>query len=190
MKSQNDKALKEWAVVERALREGWQVFVLAGEGVAEESGAPAWTEEEFFICKTYDRQTPEALKEKFHEWPYDAERLRAPQGELNIESYARVDSLVKVADLEALKRVLPHTVWSESHLRKSFESRRPLYLAFLRCYRTPHPLRVSPPTEQEAPSSPWLTLKEPLSPTNFYPVFSPEVFAEKKKKVLDSLNGA
>lgn len=191
MKAANDIALKEWSVVNRALREGWQVVLLRKGGIAEKDGVFRIDEPEFFIFSTYEHETPEQLQERFKEWPYDAERLRAPAGELDIDTYARVDSIVRVNDLEKLKRALPQTIWSESFLRKRFDYKPedPLYLVFVRAYRTPHPIRIKDAPEFAGCTS-WVTLKEALSPTKFYPVFSPEVFEDKKKKFLTALNAS
>jgi hypothetical protein len=188
MKALNDKALKEWAVLSRALHEGRQVFLLRKGGIADKDGKFTVDEEEFFIFPSYEHQNREDLQEKFRPWIDDSARMKAPEGKLDIDVYARVDSVAKVESLERLIRALPLSVWSESFLRKRWEYKpeNPLYAVFLRCFRYPHPHRIDVDPDYAGCVS-WVTLKQPLSPTKFYPVLSPEVFEDKKRKVLDAI---
>jgi hypothetical protein len=190
MKALNDVCLKEWSVVNRALREGWQVFLLRKGGVAEVGGRFRLEEDEFFLFPTLEHQDAAGLQERYRDWIADAERQKPASGEVLVDVYARLDEVHRVSDPARLARVLPHTVWSEDFLRRRLEYKpeEPLHLVFLRCFRTPHPHKV-PDDPSYAGCTSWVKVKTPLAPGRFYPVFSPEVFAAKKKAVLDALNG-
>jgi hypothetical protein len=188
MKAQNNAALKEWSVVNRALREGRQVVLLRKGGVVEKDGAFKLEQEEFFVFPTLEHQDPADLQDRFKDWPEDALRLKPPEGQLELDTYLRADTVLRLNDFERLKRLLPLTVWSESFLRKrlDYKPEKPLHVVIARAYRTPHPYRV-PLDPDYAGCTSWVTLKQELSPTRFYPVFSAEVFAEHKKRVLEAL---
>lgn len=188
MKAENAAALKEWSVVNRALREGWQAFLLRKGGVAEKGGVFRLEEEEFFIFQTHEHQNAEDLQEKYRSWIEDSVRLAARKDHLEVDVYARADSVFRLQDPEQAKKVLPFCIWSENFLRKrlAYKPEEPLSLIFVRCYRTPHPHLVPMETEYAGCAS-WVMLKQPLSPAKFYPVFSPEVFEDKKRRVLEAL---
>lgn len=184
-------ALKEWAVVNRALREGRQVFLLRKGGLVEKDQAFAPREKEFYIFPTFEHQNPIDLRPEFAEWPAAAERLRPPPGGVDIDVFARADETRTVTDAAALRRLLPRAVWSESFYEKrlAYKPENPLTLVFLRCFRAPQPHRV-PDDPAYAGCTSWVTLREPLSSSAFYPVLSAEVFAEAKKDVLRAFDGA
>ncbi len=188
MKSENAAALKEWSVVNRALREGWQVFLLRKGGVAEKGGVFRLEEEEFFIFQTYEHQNAEDLQEKYRSWIEDSIRLASRKDHLEVDVYARADSVFRLSDPEQLKKILPFCIWSENFLRKrlAYKPEEPLNLIFVRCYRTPHPHQVVMERCYDGCVS-WVRLNKALSPTRFYPVFSPEVFEDKKRRVLEAL---
>ncbi|HVZ81376.1 MAG TPA: DUF1802 family protein, partial [bacterium] len=62
MKIQNNIALKEWAVVLKALEEGKQTILLRKGGIAEEGGEFKPEHPEFFLYPTFEHETPAAIK--------------------------------------------------------------------------------------------------------------------------------
>ena len=62
MKPKSRMALKEWAVVVRAVREGRQILLLRKGGLADENGVFQLKEREFFLYPTYEHQKAALLK--------------------------------------------------------------------------------------------------------------------------------
>ena len=107
MTEQTDRALKEWAVVVRALERGDTVLVLRKGGIVEEGGAFRLQESEFLLFPNYTHQNPTQLQLGYH--PLLAETLaeRREPDEVTFTSAAEVADAFVVADEEAVARLDP-----------------------------------------------------------------------------------
>ncbi len=186
MKSENMCALKEWAVVNQSLREGHQIFLLQKEGVVKQSGVWAMTEKEFFIFPVYERKSKEDLQEDYHPWMPVVELSKPPEGRLNLDVYAQVDSICRIKNIRKLNKMVPYSIWSENYMKKFFDGQSEVFLVFLRCYRGPQFFRVPFHPDYKLPC-PWVELKTPLSPNSFYPVLTVDRFKERKNEILKEL---
>jgi hypothetical protein len=189
VKASTSDALKEWAVVARALREGTQIFLLRKGGLVEDGGSFRMQESEFVFYPTFEHQDAADLAERFRDWPADSLRTRESEATIDFDVCAAADDVIDVTDAAKLLRLLPHTIWSESFLKKrlAYKPELPLKLVFARCFRSPRPVRR--PVEAEyAGCTSWVKLAVPVETGGFYPVLSADVYNDRKRKVLDALN--
>jgi hypothetical protein len=162
--AENRYALKEWAVVVRALAEGRQTLVFRKGGILEEAGEFRVEHSEFFLYPTYLHEQAERVV------PAAAADLRAvmaekPPGErVGLSVYAAVREAVRITDFERLKGLRPHHIFSDGEIENRFHYRqRPgLFVLLLRVYRLPRPFWL-PVTRAYAGCRSWVDLETHLS---------------------------
>ena len=101
MRSSDNRAFKEWAVVCRALGSGRQIIILRKGGIAEGPRGFEVTDKQFFLYPTYLHQLPTSVVPGWRD-AFDQCVDPAP-GSVTIGLYAIVASWVKVRTLEKLK---------------------------------------------------------------------------------------
>jgi len=184
IKPQNSVALKEWAVVNRALKDGVQAVLLRKGGIEEENGVFTVKEKEFFVYPTFEHQSADGLQPAYHPW------LAPPRDErsLPLTVYAVADTVLRVTDFTTLKKLVPFTVWTEGFLRQRFDYKplKPLHLIVTRAWKAARPLELTVRPEYAGCVS-WVPLAFPLSTAGFRPVLTEEAFQEKKAALLRAL---
>ena len=91
MRSSDNRAFKEWAVVCRALGEGRQILILRKGGVAEGPRGFEVTDRQFFLFPTYLHQAPTSVVPEWREALAAASADPSP-GRVSISLYATVSS--------------------------------------------------------------------------------------------------
>ncbi len=187
MKTNCGIALKEWAVVNRALGEGAQICVLRKGGIREEDGEFRLKESEFFIFPGWEHQNRDGLQEKYQSWVDDA----APDFEKNglpIDVYAQVDHVQPLNEIEKLRRLMPFTIWSESFFEKrlAYKPENALHLIVLKCFRRAEPLTL-PWGPFYAGCKSWVPLKQELPTDGFQPVLGDSEFNQRKQQILSAV---
>src|SRR5579885_2330362 len=120
MKIQNNMALKEWAVVCKALEEGKQTILLRKGGIQEEGGVFKPDHSEFFLYPTFEHETPAAIKSDWRPRLAAIEKENKDPKRIHFRLYAEVERVEKVTDWEAGKRLIPFTVMSDEAVEKRF----------------------------------------------------------------------
>lgn len=186
----NDVALKEWAVVCRALEIGRQIVTLRKGGIHEPNGAFRPEHDEFWLYPTYEHQRREEIVEDA--WPLLETVQTCPErvaGQLTLRLYARVVLAQELSNLESALALRGLHIWTEEAIRQRFTYRRPgLSLLALRIYRIPMAHRL-PELPRYAGCRSWVKLERPLSTTGAEPVLSDTAFAEKLDVLRQCLNG-
>src|SRR3954469_15109399 len=101
MRSSDNKAFKEWAVVCRALGLGRQILILRKGGIAEGPRGFEVLDPQFFLYPTYLHQSPTSVTP---EWRDALSQCVDPApGSVAIQHYAIVSSFVQVRTMERLK---------------------------------------------------------------------------------------
>src|SRR5205809_4400346 len=92
-------ALKEWAVICRALAEGRQAILLRKGGIAEAGGEFQVEHTRFWLYPTYVHQQREGVQPEALPLLERAEARRPPPGVLRLEHFAEVGGLYHVHDV-------------------------------------------------------------------------------------------
>ena len=175
LKRENNKALKEWGTVVEALSDGIQTILIRRKRPAHD---------EFFLYPTYGpKQTKRSFQKQFH-GVYDkaiASRLRR---KVEIRCYAQVKEAIEVNDVERLKDLSDHYVWTPSHVEDYFKkSKYPkVYVLILRTFQLPEAKIVD-----IFPGISWVNLPEPISTVNCVPVLKDEEFDTKVNEIKAKL---
>jgi hypothetical protein len=178
------QALKEWAVVVEALREGRQIVLLRKGGIHDPRGEFRPSRREFLFFPTFEHQRPELLK------PDAASRwagLLDPGAEarpLRLDACAELVEAVPLPDAEAARRLAPHHVWSPEYIetRLAYKPERPLTVLLLRAYLLPHAVEI-PRLERYAGCRSWVELAEEVSTAGARPALGDEEFAARVEEV-------
>lgn len=164
----NDCALKEWASIVTALREGAQTVILRKGGIDEEEGSFKLRRDEFFLFPTYEHQKLEALAPRY-------QRFYNPPPEefssIGMDTYAQVveaHPLRKASNLEPFSHlhILGHDYLLERFLARPND---PMWLVVLRAYRLEQPLSIPNDTAYGGCRS-WVTLNQEIPTASAQPV--------------------
>jgi hypothetical protein len=130
-------ALKEWAVICKALAEGRQALLLRKGGIAEDAGEFRLEHTRFWLFPTWTHQQESGgLREEALPLLEEARSERPPAGELRITHYAEVTGVYHVRDLTAALMLAHLHLWSEETVRKRFAYRTPgLFVMPVRVWR-------------------------------------------------------
>lgn len=166
-------ALKEWAVVIRALDEGKQVLLLRKGGIAEPTGQFRIEHDRFFFYPTYEHQKPHLIKPAFREAYAQTLAAAPPAGQVAITHLAQVTDVVQVRGQEAVSRLSPHYIYTEDYAqeRLHWKPNAPLYVVFVRVLRLPEP-RWIPIRPEYSGCTSWIELVEPIDASGAMPVLS------------------
>ena len=143
------QALKEWAVVCKALGEGRQVVLLRKGGILEYKQGFQVKHEKFLLFPTFEHQS------KAHLQPFYAGELdevlkkQPPAGTSVLTSYAEVVDVKEVTDRAALKPLEKYHVWNESYVnaRMDYNPKKPMSVILLRVFNLDKPIAVDAKTE-------------------------------------------
>jgi len=166
-------ALKEWAVVQRALLENHQIVLLRKGGLIEETGDFDLKAREFLLLPTYIHETERAgdLQPRFINWLREEEAGKPVPSMLRFEAACEVTSIAQVTDRECFKNLCAQHVYSDQFIdgRYEWEPYKPVFALICRAYRLAAPVMV--PFESEyAGCRSWIELTKPISTIAAQPV--------------------
>jgi hypothetical protein len=181
-------ALKEWAVVCRALRDGRQTLLVRKGGILEVKRGFEVVHRDFWLFPTYVHQSPADLVPAVRAEFAEAEVAQPPAGLVDLDLYAQVTDEVKVTDLDRLQALAGLHVLSADCVAGRFHYRnRPgVHVLVLRVFRRPAPVRV-PNTPGYDGCISWVELDQPLDTDGLMPVLPPGAFEARRRDVLDRL---
>lgn len=190
MLPENDRALKEWAVVCHALQTGRQIMLLRKGGIHEENGAFRVDDPEFFLMPTFEHQDKDLLKP---EAIPELERVRAAEYSpsfVTLNNYALVHYVTAAASDEALQKLAPYHIWNDRYIRMrlDYNPYDPLYVILLRVYRLPEPITL-PMLNRYGGCKSWVTLERPLPTGGAEPVLNDREFDHRITQVQRILEG-
>jgi hypothetical protein len=126
-------ALKEWAVICRALEIGKQTLLLRKGGIAEGQGGFRAEHERFWLYPTQFHQGAEQLQPEFAPLLNDVGELQAANGQVVVRNFAEVQRVEYLTSLEKVLALSGLHGWTDDVVRQRFAYKRPgLYLFVLR----------------------------------------------------------
>ena len=188
MKDYSAVALKEWAVVVRALREGRQVLLLRKGGIEDDGGEFKVEQREFFLYPTYAHQNEVYVKPPYQQYFREALAAQPGPGKVLIDTYAVVEGVLGTGDAAALGRLDREHIWTAEHLgnRLNYRPKDPLRVLILRAYRLQEPV-VMEDLPQYAGCRSWVPLVEEMKTWPSEPVLPDSAFlarVEAARRVL------
>ena len=184
------KALKEWAVVCRALEQGRQSVLLRKGGIIEETRDFALVEKRFLLYPTYEHQDLDSVQQPYRECFRETLDARPPEDVVRIASWAEVTDLFLTHDLDALLRLSGLYAWSEDYIRMrmAYKPRKPMNVVVVRTWKLPAPVEV-PVLEHFAGCKSWVPLEQAVSLDGSTRALADEDHASRVE-VVDSVLGA
>jgi hypothetical protein len=179
-------ALKEWAVIVKALEKGEQTVILRKGGILETASGFKIESKRFALFPTFEHQDVKNLKPKFHNYLEDVKQ-DSPQNQHNkITSYAEVIDEKDIESEETINALSPFHIWSDSYIkeRRNWMPDKPIKAVFLKVYKVP---------EVETPIKPeyhgcksWININEDIQAGK--PVLSDEQLYSKLQKFKEIVN--
>ncbi len=157
------KALKEWAVVCRALTEGRQSVLLRKGGIIEETRDFSLVERRFLLFPTFEHQEEGSVQDPYRGWFRETLADRPGDDVVRIASWAEVTDLFLTHDLDAMLRLSDHYAWSHDYIRMrmAYKPRKPMNVVVVRAWSLPSPVDV-PVLEHFAGCKSWVPLDEAI----------------------------
>jgi hypothetical protein len=153
------QALKEWAVVCRALEEGRQVVLLRKGGILEYRQGFEVKHDKFLLFPTFEHQSKDHLQVDYAN-KLDDVLKEVPVGDINkLTSYAEVVDIKEMTDRAAIKRLAKYHVWNESYVnaRMDYNPKKPMSVILLRVFKLDKPIMVDTKPEWAGCKS-WIPL--------------------------------
>jgi hypothetical protein len=182
MRSSDNKAFKEWAVVCRALGSGRQILILRKGGIAEGPRGFEVQDQQFFLYPTYLHQSPTSIVVG---WQDALSQCVDPApGRVTIQHYAIVSSWVRVRTMEKLKALRSHHIWSDAVVEERFNrwAEDSVHALIVRVFELPEPVSI-PELESYAGCKSWITLAEQVPLTGARPVLDDAEFEKRMGEV-------
>jgi len=159
-------ALKEWAVVQRALLDGTQTVMLRKGGIIEETGDFDLRAEQFLIQPTYAHETERVgdIRPEYASILAGEEARKADPAIVRFEVACVVADVIRVDHPDRLIGLGAEHIWSEKFLRGRFdwEPYKPIFVIVARAYALPTPVEISWQPQYGGCKS-WSELAEPVS---------------------------
>jgi hypothetical protein len=159
-------ALKEWAVVCKALEEGRQVILLRKGGIMEYRQGFEVKHTDFFLYPTFEHQSKESLQPDYMN-KLDMVLQNAPVNNRNrLTSCAAVVLVKEITNKSVLGRLEKYHIWNDQYInvRFSYNPKKPLNAVVLRVYKMNTPLEVDVKPEITGCKS-WIPIQLLLSDT-------------------------
>jgi hypothetical protein len=170
-------ALKEWAVVCRALAQGRQALLLRKGGIAETAGRFQVEHERFWLFPTYVHQQREGIVEEAAEFLERVESERPPPGVVRLTHFAEIKAIYHVDELYTVEKLAGLHIWSPPTVESRFAYRESgLFVLAARVYRSAEWFDL-PDKEEYAGCRSWVQLERSLPIDGATPVLSDEEFA-------------
>ena len=138
------QALKEWAVVCRALEEGRQVVLLRKGGILEYRQGFEVKHDKFLLFPTFEHQSKDHLQADYANKIDDVLKDEPVEGSNKLTSYAEVVDIREMSDRTSIRLLAKYHVWSESYVnaRMDYNPKKPMSVILLRVLKLDSPIIV------------------------------------------------
>ena len=154
-------ALKEWAIVCKALEDGKQMLLLRKGGIMEYRKGFEVKHNEFLLYPTFEHQSIESIKAEYkekikeiseeHNISYN-NRKKMDKNDNNfntasnniIKLLAKVEDVIEISDKLILSELRDYHIWSDEYvtMRMNYNPSKPMNVLLLRIYKIRKPLIV------------------------------------------------
>jgi hypothetical protein len=183
-------ALKEWAVICRALADGRQSLILRKGGLAEPGGEFQIEQKQFWLYPTYVHQQRAGIKPEALPLLEQAQAANPPPGTIRLTHFAHVVGIYHLHDMVGTLRLSPFHIYSEETVHSRFRYNTPgLYAMVLRVYRASQVIEL-PESERYAGCRSWVELDRAEPTEGARPVLDDKAFDHLVRDVDHLLNPA
>jgi hypothetical protein len=158
--SKSVPALKEWAVVIRALLSGEQILDLRKGGIKEDGRHFSLQSTRVWLYPTVEHQERDLLRPAYRRWIDDSERDAPPDRAIRIEGWADIVGVARLTDPDDLAKIDGKFIWTGDYAasRLKWKRRDPLWVLALRAHRLADPITV-PWNEAYGGCTSWVDLE-------------------------------
>ena len=158
-------ALKEWAIICKALEDGKQMLLLRKGGIMEYRKGFEVKHNEFLLYPTFEHQSVESIKVEYKEklkeileeqnkyyYYYNNNRKEIDKDNKNfntssnniIKLFAKVEDVIEISDKLILSELRDYHIWSDEYvtMRMNYNPSKPMSILLLRIYKLRKPLIV------------------------------------------------
>ncbi len=184
-------ALKEWAVVCNALRDGEQIVILRKGGIHSDDRDFAGSfadNPEFLLFPTYEHQSPELIKPEHHgRLSRSIEEDDVP-GLTTLSCFAQVTDRIEVDDPEVLGSISDMHIWTDAYAEKrlGWRPRQPLTVALVRVYPLLQP-QALPLLDDYAGCKSWVDLGQDVPMGALEPTLSDADYERARSEIAARL---
>src|SRR6478672_2587489 len=152
-------ALKEWAIVCKAIEDGKQVLLFRKGGIMEYRNGFELKHKVFFLFPTFEHQSIDSIQNEYRE---ELEVLKQQQQKdntqslnqkennisneknskvtqdiINISSFVEITHFIEINDISKLEKLEKYHIWNLDYvkMRFNYNPKKPLYLLILRAYK-------------------------------------------------------
>jgi hypothetical protein len=184
-------ALKEWAVVVRALLEGEQLLDVRKGGIREEGRHFGVQSTRCWLYPTVEHQKTELVKPAYQRWIDDTIAAAPPDRAIRVEGWADVVGAVTVTEPDDLAKLDGKMIWTGDYAasRLKWKRRDALWILALRVHRLDEPITL-PWREAYGGCTSWVDLEGlPDDPTTLAgePAMSDESFRARVALIENDL---
>lgn len=189
--TETNVALKEWAVVVKALKSGQQIIMLRKGGISEEDGEFKVKENVFLLYPTFEHQNPIHLQFNYKMWLDEvcAKQKQLGDRKIMFDAYARVQDVMLLENVEKLKKLKTHFIFNDDYLDSRYEYKKdtlPLFCMSVRVYKIQKPVIAEEHLDYDGCRS-WVYLKHTVAIEPSEPVLPDESFQKELKLFKDGL---
>ena len=152
-------ALKEWAIICKALEDGRQILLLRKGGIMEYRKGFELKHNEFLLYPTFEHQSMESIKAEYKEKlkeileeqnKYIRKEIDKNNKNFNIYNtniiklFAKVEDVVEISDKVTLSKLRDYHMWSDEYVmtRMNYNPSKPMSILLLRIYKIKKPLII------------------------------------------------
>jgi hypothetical protein len=153
------QALKEWAIVCRALEEGRQTVILRKGGILEYKQGFEAKHDKFFLFPTFEHQSTDHLQADYAGKLDQILKDQPAAGSNKITGYAQAVEVKEVSDRAAIKSLEKYHIWNDSYVnaRMDYNPKKPMSVILLRVFKLAEPILVDSKPEWTGCKS-WIPL--------------------------------
>jgi hypothetical protein len=173
-------ALKEWDAQIQALETGQTALVIRKGGIVEARGEFEVEHREFWLYPTFLHQNPGELRSEFS----SLLRPDSAPGKVSIRTFAQVERIWKLKNLDAVKALEPHQCLTGAALERKFHYRNKpwVHAILLRVYKL-EPAQTITESELQRGCVSWVLLEQAISFENLKPTMNDSSFAAQRQKL-------
>jgi hypothetical protein len=145
-------ALKEWAIVCKALEEGRQVLLLRKGGIMEYRQGFEIKHNKFLLFPTFEHQSKEYIQPDYidnldiilQHHLTDPYHPTPNSGRNKLNLYAKVIDVKEVGDKSIIRKLEKYHIWNDRYvnLRMDYNPKKPISVLLLRVYKMNTPIEV------------------------------------------------
>lgn len=187
----SDLALKEWAVVVKAISQGDQIMIMRKGGIHKDDKDFRVVHPEFLFYPTFEHQREDLVKPAFQgELRKTLEENDVP-GLVTLSYWCQVTDKFEISDLEPLSRIAGLHIWSDDYAqnRLHWRPKQPLTVALLRAYELQQP-QALPILDEYGGCKSWVELGQDVPLGALTPVLTTREYDDKAEIIRKALGGA